>query len=112
MPGRVSSPLAAALAAAATIEACPACTEPANSGLCHSDACRRAVLPRDVRSPLRDAHSGMYHELVQRLGESGESAAVRKARRRDQRKEQRRRARLGIALAGGFARVTTARAAA
>lgn len=101
---RVSRELAAAVAAAATIELCPACLEPENAGLCHSDRCRRAVLPADIRSPLRDAHSGPWRDVAKR--EPPESAAVRKARRRDERKRARQRARLGVALAGGFARVS------
>lgn len=108
MRGRVSSALAAAVAAAATIEACPACAEPANRGLCHSDRCRRAVLPSDVRSPLgRDAHSGMYRETGKVALE--ETAAVRKARRREERKRLKRIQRL---VAGEFVPVRKQRAAA
>lgn len=110
MPRGISGALAAALVAAGTVDLCPACAEPANSGLCHSDRCRRQVLPADARSPLgRDAHSGMYHETGKAQLE--ESAAVRKARRRDERKRARQRARLGVALAGGFARVSRTAAA-
>ena len=105
MPGRISRELAAAVAAAATIEVCPACAEPANSGLCHSDRCRRQVLPRGIKSPLGlDSHSGKYHETGKAALE--DTAAVRKARRRDERKRQRREQRLATALAGGFSRVS------
>lgn len=68
VPESVSPALATAvLAAALAVEVCLACTEPANLGLCHTEECRRAVLPQvKVPSMNRDAHSGMYHETRSR----------------------------------------------
>ncbi len=61
--------LAAAIAIAALIDLCPACAEPANSGLCHSERCRRQVLPQMKQSALaRDTHSGKHAAPTTPLG--------------------------------------------
>lgn len=40
-----SAELAAALTEASRVPVCPACADPKNHGLCHSERCRRGVLP-------------------------------------------------------------------
>jgi hypothetical protein len=44
---------------------CDACRAPENQGLCHSERCRRQVLPQLRESSLkRDAHSGPFWKKV------------------------------------------------
>lgn len=58
-PDSSSPELEAARRAAETIELCPRCEAPENQGLCHSEKCRRAVLP-GLRGAAwqKDAHRG------------------------------------------------------
>ncbi len=83
-----SAALAAAMAVAATLdpEPCAACAAPENQGLCHSERCRKAVLPA-LAEPAwhKDAHSLHYREPDQRsrthATEHATRMAVQSARR-------------------------------
>ena len=101
-----SPALAAAVAVAALIEACPACSQPENAGLCHREKCQRAVLPLLKQSALaKGAAPGKYHEVV-KLRPTEKDAATLAAERRNERKRQ--RLEKALAGAGEFTRVKRA----
>lgn len=68
--------LAAALAAASRIAVCPACADPENHGLCHSERCRGQVLPvLHLGGKERQAARGRFGVSAESLAEIQERAA-------------------------------------
>jgi hypothetical protein len=92
------------IAATVDPDPCPACTEPANRGLCHSERCRSQVLPQLRETSLkRDTHSGKYFEPTSPKTTSTPTNASEHATRMA-RQSERHLARLGRSAAGQFTR--------
>jgi hypothetical protein len=99
---RASAALLIAVTAAATLDPkpCPACADPANAGLCHSEKCRAQVLPQLREPSIKvDAHSGKYYEPLPARAEQTTASdhATRMARQ-----SERQYARLGRSMLGQF----------
>lgn len=98
--------------AAAEIETgpdCEACEKPDSGGLCHSERCRRQVLPQ-LKEPSwhRDAHSSLYHELgAAKVDAMNLSPAGLRIKQSKERKRERAAKRLTSAVLGSGQRTKT-----
>jgi hypothetical protein len=82
---------------------CDACKAPENRGLCHSERCRRQVLPQ-IKSPswCRDAHRGENENEAEAMTETSRSLEEQTKSDARQRQLDANTKRLAAAAGGAF----------